>query len=356
MIIYNSTEAFELIQRFHKPLLVEPYSIKYVPFGLVKLYTFYNHIKPAYRFGKHKFEKTKYDVIFISTGEFSYYHKELIGVVNFYKREYPGVPIICGGVYAITDKNLREELDALGCTVIACNISQLDSLRHFDYSLFEWNPWEFIFTTRGCRMKCEFCYVKQIEPEPIVVENWVSQLLNSTRPYIMIHDNNIISYGEEHFKNVTDALIEIKKPVMFDNGFDCRFWNKNISSDLEKISHLLSYSSVRFAFDSMNQDGKIQKALYDVGRYYPIKDILVYVLVNYTAPFEECLYRAKEVAKTGAYPFIQYYTPLDWKDKPELYKGPTWTEDYLVMQAFFNNKKYRTTTFEKFLDEYYRTK
>ena len=338
-----------------KILLVEPYSYKYVPLGLIKLYTLFKHcytrsFNVDYRLGKHKFENIKYDVIFIASGEFSYYHDKVISVINFYRREFSDTRIIVGGVYAITDDTFAKEVSDLGCTVINSNIDLLDNLSFIDYSLFKWNPWNFVFTTRGCKMKCKFCYVQKIEPECKILNNWHLQIRDNTPQNIMIHDNNILSFGAEHYWNVISRLVRANKPVMLDNGFDVRFWNNDFNQQTKRLAdaNLLGYSSIRFAFDSMNQDGKIQNALLDVGKYYPIEDVLVYVLVNYKSSFEECFYRANEVAKTRAYPFIQYYTPLSWTDEPFKYKGEQWTPEFYAMHDYFNDKIYRRMSYEDY--------
>jgi len=142
----------------------------------------------------------------------------------------------------------------------------------------------------------------------------------------------------------------VQKPVMFDNGFDCRFWNKDAKANCIRLQDagLLQYTSIRFAFDSMNQDGKIQRALEDVKKFHPIGNVLVYILVNFEADIDECFYRASEVAKIGAYPFIQYYTPLDWRDEPKLYQGPKYTPELHILNDFFNGKHYSYTSYENY--------
>ena len=359
MIIRDSTKAFEFIKAIQgNVLLVEAMRNKYVPLGLLKLYTYYMYYSNFtvlnllhYAIGKYKFENTIYDTIFISAGEFSYYHKQIINVVSFYRREYPDAHIIVGGVYCIIDDGICQDLNNLGCIVIATNIYELDDmLTAIDYSLFSWNPWSFIFTSRGCKMSCAFCYVKDIEDKSYCTANWEQQIENSAPRNIMIHDNNILSYGREHFTDVTNALIRVGKPVMFDNGFDCRFWNKDAKANCIRLQDegLLQYTSIRFAFDSMNQDGKIQRALEDVKKFHPIGNVLVYILVNFEADIDECLYRASEVAKIGAYPFIQYYTPLDWRDDPKLYKGPSYTPELHILSDYFNGKWYNEMEYEMY--------
>lgn len=41
----------------------------------------------------------------------------------------------------------------------------------------------------------------------------------------MIHDNNLTSGDFEHFKEVMNYLRKNELTCIFDNGFDCRFFN-----------------------------------------------------------------------------------------------------------------------------------
>ena len=327
-------------------LLVEPYRVKYVPLGLIKLYSYFKYTNlVTVRFGKHKFEPERYGYIFISSGEFSYYKNTILDIVKFYAREYPYSHIIVGGVLAQLDNTLYEEL-ANYATVINTQIEFLDDIL-LDYSLYSDNPWDFIFTTRGCKMDCDFCYVKQIEPKPYVTNKWESQIYRFSKPYIMVHDNNICSFGEQHFVKVIRAIRDTTKLVMFDNGFDCRFWNNTFTSALYLIKDQLGCSSVRFAFDSMNQDGKIQRAISSVSEFIDPSNILVYILANYS-PIEETKYRANEILKLGAYPFIQYYTPLTWDKAPLEYKGEYYNPENITLHNYYNNKAYKFMSYESY--------
>lgn len=350
MIITNSKEAYDFInRRFNKVLLVETRLIKYPPLGLLKLYSFYKYQKGVpyidLHYGKLSFHGSKPDIIFISAGEFSYYHKKLISIVEFYQREFKGVPIVIGGVYVIANKDVRVELENLGCTVIATNINELDNtLYYVDYHLYNWNNFQFIFTTRGCTRKCSFCYVKTIEPEHFILDSWKNQILASDTPrYIMIHDNNILSFGGKHFRDVVDTICEAKRPVIFNGGFDVRYWNEDYNNLTQKLvmRKLCGNQSIRFAFDNMSEDQKVQSALKDVAEYYPnMEEVLVYVLVN-DSPIDECLYRANEVVKHGAYPFIQYYTPIDWVDEPFGYHGKHFSPELYIIHDYYNYKHYK---------------
>ena len=360
MIITESKQAFDYInQKFNRILLVESQHIKYPPLGLLKLYSFYKYIKGVpyvdMRFGKHVFAHEKYDVILITSGEFSYYKHKLVSIVEFYKREYPGVPIVVGGVYVIANKDIRTQLEDLGCTIIATNINELDNtLYYVDYHMYNWNPWQFIFTSRGCTRKCKFCYVKDIEPTNFVLDSWKQQILaKDVPPYIMIHDNNILSFGEKHFRDVVDTICESRRPVLFNGGYDARYWTEEFNQLNKKLvmRGLTSNESIKFAFDNMTADGKIQTCLKDVAQYVQnMEEVLVYTLIN-DSPIEEAKYRAAESLKLGARPFIQVYTPLDYTDEnPFNFHGKEWTPEVKIVHDYYNYKHYKTCTYDAYLE------
>jgi hypothetical protein len=360
VIITDSGQAFNFINRkFNKVLLVETQLIKYPPLGLLKLYSFYKYIKGVpycdLHYGKLAFHGSKPDIIFISGGEFSYYHKKLISIVEFYKREFPGVPIVVGGVYVIANKDVRLELENLGCDVIATNINELDNtLYYIDYHLYNWNMFQFVFTTRGCTRQCKFCYVKTIEPEHFILDSWKNQILASDTPkYVMIHDNNILSFGPRHVRNVIETLCEAKRPVIFNGGFDVRYWNEEYNILVQKLvlKKLCGNQSIRFAFDNMSEDVKVQSALKDVAEYYHnMNEVLVYVLAG-DGDIEEVKYRASEVVKLGAYPFIQIYTPIEYTSEDVFaFKGKGWSPELRLIHDFYNYKHFKYTDYNTYRD------
>ena len=361
MVITHHEEAYDFInRRFNKVLLVETHLIKYPPLGLLKLYSFFKYQKGVpyvdLHYGKLAFMGSKPDIIFITSGEFSYYHNKLISIIEFYKREFKGVPIVVGGVYVIANEAVRKILEDMGCIVIACNLDSLDNtLYYVDYHLYNWNNFQFIFTTRGCANKCKFCYVPKIEPRSFILDSWKNQILAHDVPrYCMIHDNNILSFGAKHFRNVVDTLCEARRPVIFNGGFDVRFWNEEHNQLTKKLvmRGLTGNQSIRFAFDTMGQDAKVQSALKDVAEYYNrMEEVLVYVLIN-DSSVEEAKYRASEIVRLGAYPFIQVYTPLDYTSENVFaYKGKHWTPEVRIVHDFYNYKHYKYTTYEEYLEK-----
>lgn len=362
MIEMNSDKAYNNIISgdYGSVLLVSPYLYKKVPLGLIKLYTYYKTFAKYpplyidYVLGRLNYNDRDYDVIFITSGEFSYYHDLVIKTIKYYRKEFPKSKIVVGGVYAIGSEDFSTQVNELGADVIRTNLDKLDnSLTHLDYSLFPWSPTTTIFTTRGCKIGCKFCSVKRIEPTAYELSYNIirQQIFSSSQRIIEITDNNILCFSTAHFELVIDMLLKSKKKVIFDNGFDCRLFNIKIydlMGELISSGQFVKFG-IRLAFDSTDsQDGKLQTAIKALSKNFPAEHILVYVLANFS-DIDDVKYRANEVAKLGAYPYIQYYAPISWKNLPNEYKGKFFNPETLILLEYYNSMAYKSIQYDKFL-------
>lgn len=252
--------------------------------------------------------KPYYDIICFST-IFTYYFEEDIKTILYYKNKYPNAELIVGGISAtlLSDMFLCK-------TGIMPHIGLLDEIDSLppDYSLFPehfmFNTSE-VFTSRGCKNKCEFCAVKILEPKYFINENW-KESIDLTKKNAMIHDNNLTTGDIKHFKNVMDYLKQNKITSSFDNGFDCRFFNDEHLQYIKGVN--FEVGGLRFSFDNMTQDKYIQKTIkmcLDAG--ISKRKIMVFILFNFKDTFDEAMYRANEIKNLGIRPYPQQYRPLN---------------------------------------------
>jgi hypothetical protein len=295
-------------------LLVQPkYISKYPPLGLMKISTYHKDKgdKISYVNGLWRNDDLyKFDKIFI-TSLFTYDIDIVIETIKYYQNLHSCDEIIVGGIAATL---LSEKIvDETGIAPIKGVWKEVEFCPP-DYSLFSSHKWgnhSFVFTSRGCPNKCPFCAVKFLEPVFFINKNW-KEHINISLPYIMIHDNNIISAGLEHYTDVLTYLRKIEKPVTFDNGFDCRLFNEDHCKYLSKIN----LRTIRFAFDSMDQNGAIQRAVkLCIKHGIPKSKILVFILYNFRDTLDDALYRAEQVSKLGARPYAMRYIPLNAIDR-----------------------------------------
>jgi radical SAM superfamily enzyme YgiQ (UPF0313 family) len=293
-------------------LLENKYKKKYRNLALMKFSTHYKRLGYEVEFysgiDKKGILKEHYDIICFST-IFTFHFKEDIKTILFYKEKYPDAHIMVGGVSATL--NPERFYKETGIKPIIGIYHEIENLPP-DYELFPEHPMydvSEVFTSRGCKNACGFCAVKTLEPEFTINPNWKDSI-DLTKPKAMIHDNNLTTCNINHFKEVMDYIKKHKIKVIFDNGFDCRFFTFEHLECLKGVN--FDRGGLRFAFDSMGQDGKIQETIMTcLSAGIPARKIMVFLLYNYIDSFEEAFYRANEIRKLGVRPYPQQYRPLD---------------------------------------------
>ena len=220
-------------------------------------------------------------------------------------------------------------------TGIVPHVGLLEDSEPFSPDLEPFAEWpgsdsSYVFTTRGCPNSCKFCGSKMICKEFHIVENWKDHI-DPQRPKIILHDENITAAPFEHYKEVMEYLASTKKEILFNNGFDCRLFTEQHADLLAKAKH----KSVRFAFDTMAQDGYVQEAVrMCLKRKIPKDSILVYVLHNFNDTIEDAMYRANEIHALGVRVYPMRYKPLDWLSPKIRYISPKWSERDVI--DFYN--------------------
>uniref|UniRef100_C6DYA9 Radical SAM domain protein n=1 Tax=Geobacter sp. (strain M21) TaxID=443144 RepID=C6DYA9_GEOSM len=203
-------------------LLVEPdYSNKYPPLGLMKLATYHKNRKDRVEFYKGKAPYTilnKIDRVYITT-LFTFYYDITIETVKYYQDYIDNNNIFVGGIASTllyddfkNDTNLENIITGqLTCSSrigYSDNIN-IDSLP-LDYDILDDISYEypsgdnfFIYTTRGCPRRCEFCAVSTLEPKFKETNHIISQITEIRDKFgdkrnVLIMDNNILFSSKLH--------------------------------------------------------------------------------------------------------------------------------------------------------------
>lgn len=220
-----------------------------------------------------------------------------------------------------------------------------------DYTIYPNTEKRYGFITRGCKRKCEFCFVPKKEggiylyrePERIVKENRIYEFL----------DNNILSYNQH--KDILLWLVINKVRYNFNQGLDIRLIDDYNSYLLSKSRYIGEYI---FAFDDIKLEHLINSKLH-LYRKYMKKEwkIKFFILVGFNSEPEEDIYRVEWCRANQVLPYIMrhenynkelkpFYTNLAaYCNQPHLFKSMSPTE--------FINKRLVSESSKKLFLKYY---
>lgn len=339
-------------------LLIEPnYPIKLPNLALLKLSTKHKKLgdNVEYFKGNGYFFKNTPDIIYIST-MFTYYSKETIDCINFYKNTFKKAELQVGGIFASLMPEYVEEKTGIK-PFVGCS-NELDKLKP-DYDLIQdmikfspfltkFENFSLLFTTRGCPRRCAFCAVKDIEKEDIIIPNW-KDFIDTSKKNVAFFDNNLTAYPIEHLKDIINFIKEHDLRPLFFNGFDVRLMN---DEHIELLASIKYYpGGLRVAFDNMSANKYFQKnvkKLLDAG--VSKSSFLTFTLFNFRDKFDEAMYRFNESKKLGVRPYPQVFSKLDQLTK-EIVPSKHWNIKLIrmVREYWVLGGNYKYKTFDEFL-------
>jgi len=269
------------------------------------------------------------DRIYI-TSLFTYRWQEVRKAALFYRNLYPDAELFLGGIYAsLMPDHARTQVG------IEPHVGILEETEPFppDYETFKGWPGSsssYVYTTRGCPRKCKFCGSRKIFPAFITIDDWMSHI-DLLKDSVVVLDENITAAPFDHFESVMRQLSELSRDILFCNGFDCRL----ITADHARLMAKARMPQIRLAFDTIRQDGHIQRAIDCLAKAGIHKrHLLVYILYNFKDDMEDAMYRATEMHKLGVRVYPMRYKPLDWLDPKNMFVDPNWEKQDVI--DFYN--------------------
>lgn len=268
------------------------------------------------------------DIIYI-TSLFTYAWEKVKEAAEFYRRLFPGKPIILGGIYAsLMPEHAQEEIkpDYIWQGIVP----ELEEILP-DYSLVpNWNG-SIIFTSRGCIRNCPFCAVPILEPH-FVCRSSLSNLIYEGHDRVIFWDNNFLA--SPYHMEILEELISIKRSkrsfhIDFNQGLDARL----ITLENAAAIASLRMKIIRLAYDSTHQRKALKKAIEMLNEAgVSKKRFLVYVMFNYKDTPDDFLGRVQDLLSWGVAVYPMRYQPTDALKK-DSYVAPGWTPELLEMVA-----------------------
>lgn len=332
-MIVSEVEMLELLGRAKKVTLLEPpYKRKYPPLGLSKIASYIdNHTRVTFQ---RDYEPWGEDLVCI-TSLFTYDSRKVLDAIAQVSFLNPTATVLVGGVFAsLMPKMIENQYPNVNVFVGYSKVLDQCIPANLEWRVDDpWDKFSFVFTTRGCPNRCKYCAVWHLEPDMWINPTWREHLSND-KPYAMISDNNLSAHPTEHLKAICDFLIEHKKSVVFDNGFDCKHITPEIASLLAKLKY--ARSGLRLAFDRIEEDGIFQEAVGTLTKAGVSKgNLMAYVLFNFEDTPQEAIYRMEECIKLGVRPYPQQFTPLNSLNRANPFIGKHWTKNLSKVFRFF---------------------
>lgn len=369
-------------------LLIEPnYANKYPPLGLMKISTFHKQLGDNVVFAKGKLPdeiaKKRWDRVYVTTlftFEWEETKKSIEYALTIVKDKHM---VFVGGIMATLMpklfietfptirliKGLLNREGTIGLRDEEC-IDRLtpdyDILDDVDYKYPAEDAY-FLYMTRGCGMKCQFCAVQTLEPEYVPYISIRDQIAEVDKRFgpkrnLLLMDNNVLRSNQ--FDRIVDELIELgfgkgctylnprtEKPVQryidFNQGLDAKLLNEHKAKRLGE----LAISPARIAFDHIEDEEQYKIAL-ELCAKNGIKYLSNYILYNgedftgkgqhYRADTPQDLFNRMKIsmdfcnelnAKYGndgrvhIFSFPMKYIPLNATDRS--FVGTHWNRKYL---------------------------
>jgi hypothetical protein len=306
---------------------VEPkYYSKYPPIGLLKLSSYHkNRLKDTTQLVKGITTEVseKPDIICV-TSLFTWAWQPVWDAVHFYSKEFPDAELWLGGLYA----SLMPEHAALSgvdpAHIFKGIFAKAECLCP-DYSLVpEWNKTKnasIIFTSRGCIRSCTFCGVSRIEGQLNSEKKSIRKIIWPEHKRVILFDNNFLaSCGWE---SVLHELQELNLTVDFNQGLDARLITERVAS---KICEVKIDRFLRLSYDTLNMGPSVKNAIELLKSHgIPGRNILVYVLYNFTDSPQDLFVRIKNILSLGAVAYPMRFQPVMTLQK-NTYIAPSWDE------------------------------
>lgn len=305
-------------------LLVKPdYYSAYPPLGLLKLSAYHKELGNTTELvrGTERPVNAEPDIIYI-TSLFTWAWEPVWKAVRYYSLKFPNAELWLGGLY-VSLMPEHAALSGIDPKHIFKGIFQEAECRCPDYDLVpEWNKKakaSIVFATRGCVRSCTFCGVSRIEGKLNSERKSIKDLIWDGHTKIIFFDNNFLA--SRYWESVLSEVRELGLAVDFNQGLDARLVTERVA---KKISKLKIDRFIRLSYDTMEIGPSVKKAI-ELLKTNGIdgRNILVYLLYNFTDSPQDLFVRIRNVLNWGAVAYPMRFQPLYTLKKND-YISPQW--------------------------------
>lgn len=187
----------------------------------------------------------------------------------------------------------------------------------------------YVFTSRGCPYKCEYCLVQE-------QEGGIKELSTIHSGHYLM-DNNILACSKSHIQKVFEMLSG-QKGVKLQGGIDVRL----LKTWHAKLIAKLNLNNVAIAYDNPKNIKHVQRGLsllLDMG--IPHGKIHCFVLggfYNWDTP-KKAEIRCREIIRFGATPTAMFYRNLNDMDSKRPIEWNKWVQRWSCQRVIFGIAK-----------------
>lgn len=283
---------------------------------------------------------------------FTFFSSEYEKTIYFYKKLFPDVQIIVGGVFptlnpgwfqekwngqlkngepeVLVHRGLHSEIESLA-PKFNVNISSEGKLPYNQDKIV-------LYASRGCVNKCGYCAVPRLEGNMRCYES-IKHILDVAKiemPHaksVVLYDNNFTEH--EYFDNIVDELVQFDLPIDI-HGLHVDSFTEHHAKRLSELKWAgqgeSGSSYIRFSFDKLKYSSNIERAINFVKEFDIKANFFCYMLFNFTDSPHDFWRRIVETqnivdrVKKPIFLFPQRYEPLK-ATKRNQYIGPKWTDE-----------------------------
>ena len=241
--------------------------------------------------------------------------------------------VFASKVFSDTPDNLYLPPDAIRG---GSGYSRTDRLMDFveatkpDWSLWPWWPHDLGYSTRGCIRKCPFCIVPEKEGKLRVVAEFGD--LTTSRPTMILHDNNVTAAPIEHFRKFCADATAAGVTIDFHQGLDARLLTDEHAAI---IARSMFARRIHLAFDHLSDEAAVREAISTMARAGVVASRLTFfVLVGFDSTPDDDMERVQILRSLGCDPFVMKFKRDDpyqrrfarWVNNKVAFKAMTWDE------------------------------